>query len=37
MLADVTDLHVERSSSTELSVLGAGFLAGLNTGEISFL
>lgn len=32
MLADITGLKVERSTNTELSVLGAGFLAGLNTG-----
>lgn len=32
MLSDITGLNVERSDSAELSVLGAGFLAGLNTG-----
>lgn len=32
LLADLTKLHVERSDNSELSVLGAGFLAGLNTG-----
>lgn len=32
LLADLTGLHVERSLDAELSVLGAGFLAGLNTG-----
>lgn len=32
LLADLTGLHVERSADAELSVLGAGFLAGLNGG-----
>lgn len=32
LLADLTKLHVERSDNAELSVLGAGFLAGLNAG-----
>lgn len=32
LLANLTGLHVERSVDSELSVLGAGFLAGLNTG-----
>lgn len=32
MLADLTGLNVERPANTEVSVLGAGFLAGLNTG-----
>lgn len=32
LLADLTKLHVERSDNAELSVLGAGFLAGLNVG-----
>ncbi|KAG4073437.1 hypothetical protein HA402_000661 [Bradysia odoriphaga] len=32
LLADLTRLHVERSDNPELSVLGAGFLAGLNVG-----
>lgn len=32
LLADLTKLQVERSDNAELSVLGAGFLAGLNTG-----
>lgn len=34
LLADITKLDVERSSNSELSVLGAGFLAGLNTGQM---
>lgn len=32
MLADLTKLKVERAYDSELSALGAGFLAGLNTG-----
>lgn len=32
LLANLTGLHVERSVDSELSVLGAGFLAGLNAG-----
>lgn len=32
LLADLTGLNVERPKNTEVSVLGAGFLAGLNTG-----
>lgn len=35
LLADLTKLHVERSDNSELSVLGAGFLAGLNTGDLN--
>lgn len=33
LLADLTKLKVERASDSELSALGAGFLAGLNTGK----
>lgn len=32
LLADLTNLNVERADSCELSALGACFLAGLNTG-----
>lgn len=32
LLADLTQLKVERAFDSELSALGAGFLAGLNTG-----
>lgn len=31
-LADLTGLNVERSLSSDMTVLGVGFLAGLNTG-----
>lgn len=32
LLADLTKLNVERAFDSELSALGAGFLAGLNKG-----
>lgn len=32
LLADLTGLIVERAENTEMSVLGAGFLAGINAG-----
>lgn len=32
LLSDLTNLKVERAFDSELSSLGAGFLAGLNTG-----
>lgn len=33
LLADVTRLNIERSTSSELTALGTCFLAGLNAGE----
>lgn len=33
LLADLTGLKVERPKSSEMSVLGAGFLAGLYEGK----
>lgn len=33
LLADLTKLKVERARDSELSALGVGFLAGLNTGK----
>lgn len=32
LIADLTQLNVERAKDSELSALGAGFLAGLNLG-----
>ena len=33
LLADLTGLKVERSTSSEMTVLGAAFLAGLHEGN----
>lgn len=36
LLADVTGLEVERSTSSEMSILGVAFLAGLQKGISSY-
>lgn len=33
LLADLTGLKVERATSTEMSILGVAFLAGLSSGN----
>ena len=37
LLADITGLEVERSTSSEMSVLGVAFLAGLQKGSTFFI
>lgn len=37
LLADLTGLEVERSTNSEMSILGVAFLAGLQQGNIFFV
>jgi len=36
LLADVSGLEVERSTSSEMSILGVAFLAGLQKGNLFY-